>query len=150
VVRKFFRSVAGLRKGRPYTTVDQVYQAIFAPGTMPKGDGPDTVLYAGETDARYRRNSAIDFNRDGTITLGELGEFVRRRVSRDPRNALEFQSIRARLAAARGGAPPSPPGSTPGPLPGSGAPPVLATSSFSGLAALGLFVGGAYLWSKLT
>lgn len=64
-VQRYFETVGAV--GRMHDVGD-VYMAVFAPIAVGKSDA--TVLYS-EPSSAYRANSALDRNKDGTITRGE-------------------------------------------------------------------------------
>lgn len=68
------------KDGAPFDSAARVYQAVFLPGTLKRAKELDDVLAAkrGTLGWAYEANAVFDANGDGRITLGELGEAVRR------------------------------------------------------------------------
>lgn len=58
-------------------TLEDVYMAILWPDAI--GRGADFVLFR-TPSAAYAQNSALDVNRDGSVTVAEATSFVRRRL----------------------------------------------------------------------
>jgi hypothetical protein len=117
VVRRFFEGVAHFRQRRPYTSVADVYQAVFAPGTMSRVKLPTDVIYPAG-DARALANKGVDLNADGSIQLGELAAFPDRRTVRgraarnddERRRQAEYDAAVTLLRHAQGSGAASSPG----------------------------------------
>lgn len=97
VERSFLGSRAVARMGEDaFANAAQLYQANFAPATIPKGSTDDTVLYRSaarggdaQEDRNYRANKGLDSRRTGQIELGDLrGYLVRATDTADFRRAL--------------------------------------------------------------
>lgn len=105
---RYLSGVARHRKGLPYSLPVHVYLAWLAPAKMSTAVHPNDVVYpSGSIQAK--QNSQTDGNKDGTITVGELDEWLR-----SAWNDRTFLAALLRLRAEEGGgAPPAPPGSDP-------------------------------------
>lgn len=68
------------KDGKPWASAERLYQATFLPGTLRWGNTPDLVLSAkgGTLGWAYQANAGFDRNGDLKITLGELGDAIRR------------------------------------------------------------------------
>lgn len=76
-VRAYFLPHRGM-----LTSVPRAYVAVFLPALLPKATSDDYVLCArgGQLGWAYAANAVFDANNDYTITVGELGEAVRRNM----------------------------------------------------------------------
>lgn len=136
VQRSFLRSRAVGKMGSDaFANATQLYQANFAPATIPKGSTDDTVLYRSlaqggteEEDRGYRANKGLDSRKVGQIELGDLRAYLVRSTS-----TAEFQKA---LAACGFGRPNLDP---------------VEGGRFGwlwGLAAFGVGIGAARYWSS--
>ncbi|MGH7284871.1 MAG: transglycosylase SLT domain-containing protein [Polyangiaceae bacterium] len=71
------------RNGGPFTTAARYYHSNFFPVTMARGNAPDTIVAARDaSDPRerdaYTFNAGLDADRDGKITLADLGAVLDR------------------------------------------------------------------------
>ena len=75
-VRKYFEQPSIKRLGQPRNVYD-IYLMIHYPVATGKSDG--YVLYRNGTQA-YANNSALDWGKDGTVTVADVKRFVNRAV----------------------------------------------------------------------
>lgn len=126
--------------GGPFLSAARYYQANFLPATLPTVTRPTDVLAGagGPYAQAYAWNRGLDVNRDGVITLDDLGSALERHASASGRT---LQDAIAETYRAR---PPGAPWDAPDLVlypPGGGAPTAMARAP--GGMGLGLAVAGA-------
>lgn len=82
------------KDGAPFDSAARLYQACFLPATLKELRAPDDVLCAraGRLGWAFEANAVFDANRDGRITIAELGEAVQRNA-----RGARFLELAARL-----------------------------------------------------
>jgi hypothetical protein len=75
--------------GGPFQTAARYYHSNFFPRTMTRGSSPSTIVAAEDAAdaherAAYQFNRGLDANRDGAITLADLGVVLERVRPRFP------------------------------------------------------------------
>lgn len=80
-------------------TMAKLYQATFLPATLSQGSDDGTVIAAhmGKLGWAYDANGLFDANKDGAITVGELGLAIKRNAK-----GARWNEIVARLREAQG------------------------------------------------
>lgn len=77
-VEKYFQNQEWTRAGNEYANAGNVYQAVFAGGTMTrKGTSLETVLYTSPSEA-YKQNRQLDTANKGYINVQDLVDYMRR------------------------------------------------------------------------
>lgn len=76
------RSFHAASPRRSYADAGAVYQCNAAPGTLRQGSGDSVTLYRqGRDGDAYTKNSGLDVNQDGAITVGDLRAVLRRHAT---------------------------------------------------------------------
>ena len=93
-VKRYFDAIPK-PPGNIYVSPGQLYQANFAPGTLPRGAGRDTILYTrGKDGQSYDLNKALDYNSDGYITVGDLDDHLAYKIAKNKRFQAALVQLR--------------------------------------------------------
>jgi len=102
LVEKYFQAQPWTRAGNEYANAGNVYQAVFAGGTMiNRGTSLDTILYDSVKNKKAYDSNHLDLTGKGYINVQDLVDYMRR-VSTNKGTREIYQAGLARLREATG------------------------------------------------